>query len=112
MCDRIIENLKTREEPNEIQGTEEELENSPVRKSSFPSRFICALFSVDKDEEIETNQAFEEKTAGRQVPRRMKRHFLRQLERVIMRCWSKRLERYHKSEKEAFFRLLSKDLLD
>lgn len=63
MCDRIIENLKTREEPNEIQGTEEE--NSPVRKSSFPSRFICALFSVDKDEEIETNQAFEEKTAGK-----------------------------------------------
>ncbi|XP_078358319.1 uncharacterized protein LOC144643058 isoform X2 [Oculina patagonica] len=63
MCDQIIENLKSREERNEIQSTEEE--NSPVRKSSFPSRFICALFSDDKDDEIETNQASEEKSAGK-----------------------------------------------
>lgn len=66
MCDQIAESLKTRgKNTDDLQGTEEE--NSPVRKSGFRSRFINALFSVDEENEIVSNQASGENAAGKAI---------------------------------------------
>lgn len=55
MCDQIIHSLKSKDEANRIQDTEEE--SNPGRKSSFPSHFIDALFSVDEEYEGSENKA-------------------------------------------------------